>query len=155
MSILKRILKGQARPAVMRPVPMVPQAAKSEAVQTLELRIKGAMPMPAAERDRMMEAAPLPGARSLLMAAGRIRQAEDSRLAQLERELVMERLRTKELREQLMEMDARMTVLQEAGNSELVEDYERLDPQDVIPWVERVLLPAYGLLVAKLKGGAA
>jgi hypothetical protein len=156
MSILANILKGH-RPAVMRPVPMVPMTqhpARSQAIETLELRIKEALPMPAEERDRLMEAAPFPGARSLLMAAGRVRQAEESKVAQLERELVMERLRTKELREQLLELDARVTALQEAGHSDLVEDYEGLAPEDVIPWVERVLLPAYGLAVEKLKGGA-
>lgn len=73
----------------------------------------------------------------------------------LERQLMMEKMRTKELGAQLGDLDARLTVLREAGNSDLVEDYEGLDPEDVVPWVERVLLPAYGLAVAKLKGGAA
>lgn len=151
-SILKRILKGQARPAVMRPVPMVPMAqhpARAQTVETLELRVQQSIRRSPVVRE------PDEPYQSPLMSVGRIRQAEDSKVAQLERELVMERLRTKELREQVLEMDARITVLLEAGNSELVEDYEGLDPQDVIPWVERVLLPAYGLLVAKLKGGAA
>lgn len=69
----------------------------------------------------------------------------------LERQYKMEQLRTKDLREQLLELSAQLTVLQEAGNSDLVEDYEGLSPDEVIPWVERVLLPAYGLAVAKLK----
>ena len=89
-----------------------------------------------------------------LMAAGRVRQAEESKVAQLERELVMERLRTKELRAQLLEMDARVTALLEAGHSSLHEEYEGLDPDEVIPWVERVLMPMYGLALAKVKGGA-
>jgi hypothetical protein len=72
----------------------------------------------------------------------------------LERQLVMERLRVKELRAQMMDQSAELAVLQEAGNSDLVEDYEGLSAEDVIPWVERVLLPAYGLAVAKLRGVA-
>jgi hypothetical protein len=154
MSILDNILKAH-RPAVMRPVPMVPMAkhpARSQAIETLELRIKEALPMRPVVRQ---EDEPYTAPRSPLMAAGRVRQAEESKVAQLERELVMERLRTKELREQLLELDARLTVLLEAGHSHLVEDYEGLDPDDVIPWTERVLLPAYGLAVEKLKGGAA
>ena len=102
MSILANILRGTARPAVQRPVPMVP-AARPGAVQTLELRIKSALP-PRPSFDEVEPDAPFPGPRSLLMAAGRIRQADDSRMAQLERELVMERLRVKELREQLAEL---------------------------------------------------
>lgn len=140
---------------MMRPVPMVPMAkhpARSQAIETLELRIKEALPMRPVVRQ---EDEPSPAPRALLMAAGRVRQAEESKVAHLERELVMERLRTKELREQLLELDARVTALQEAGHSDLVEDYEGLAPEDVIPWVERVLLPAYGLAVEKLKGGAA
>lgn len=93
MSILTNILRGTARPAVQRPVPMVP-ANRGQAVETLELRIKSALP----PRPSFDEVEP---PRALLMPVGRIRQAEDSRLAQLERELVMERLRVKELREQL------------------------------------------------------
>jgi predicted RNase H-like nuclease (RuvC/YqgF family) len=42
------------------------------------------------------------------MAVGRVRQSEDSRIAQLERELVMERMRVKELRQQLAEMEGRL-----------------------------------------------
>ena len=94
MSILSNILRGTARPAVQRPVPLVPQANRSQAVETLELRIKSALP----PRPSFDEVEP---PRALLMPVGRIRQAEDSRLAQLERELVMERLRVRELREQL------------------------------------------------------
>ena len=94
MSILTNILRGTARPAVMRPVPLIPQANRSQAVETLELRIKSALP----PRPSFDEVEP---PRALLMPVGRIRQAEDSRLAQLERELVMERLRVRDLREQL------------------------------------------------------
>lgn len=111
MSVLKNILKGEAKPIVVRP----------EAVATFN---------------------------------GELLVVSRERLELLERQLVMERLRTKELREQLVEMDSRITVLQEAGDCDLVEDYERLAVDDVIPWVERVLLPAYGLLVARMKGGA-
>jgi hypothetical protein len=138
----------------MRPVPMVPMAkhpARSQAIETLELRIKEALPMRPVVRQ---EDEPYTAPRSPLMAAGRVRQAEESKVAQLERELVMERLRTKELREQLLELDARMTALLEAGHSSLDEEYEGLDPDEVIPWVERVLLPMYGLALAKVKGGA-
>jgi hypothetical protein len=154
MNILRNILKGTARPAVPRPVPMVPMSqhpARAQAVEVLELRLKEAMPF---RNQEVIEKGyePSPAPRALLMAAGRVRQAEDSKVAQLERELVMERLRTKELREQLLELSAQLTVLQEAGYSDLVEDYEGLSPDDVIPWVERVLLPAYGRAVAKLKG---
>jgi hypothetical protein len=119
-------------------------------VEVLELRLKEAMPF---RNQEVIEEGyePSPAPRALLMAAGRVRQAEDSKVAQLERELVMERLRTKELREQLLELSAQLTVLQEAGHSDLVEDYEGLSPDDVIPWVERVLLPAYGQAVAKLQ----
>ena len=93
MSILSNILKGTARPTVQRPVPLVP-ANRSQSVETLELRIKSALP----PRPSFDEVEP---PRALLMPVGRIRQAEDSRLAQLERELVMERMRVRELREQL------------------------------------------------------
>jgi hypothetical protein len=153
MNILRTILKGPASPAVPRPVPMVPMTqhpARSQAVEVLELRLKEAMPF---RNQEVIEEGyePSPAPRALLMAAGRVRQAEDSKVAQLERELVMERLRTKELREQLLELSAQLTVLQEAGHSDLVEDYEGLSPDDVIPWVERVLLPAYGQAVAKLQ----
>ena len=97
MSILKNILKGTARPAVMRPVPLVPAA---RAVETLELRIREALP-PRPAFDEVE-------ARPVLMAVGRVRQSEDSRVAQLERELVMERMRVKELREQLAAMEGRL-----------------------------------------------
>jgi len=93
VSILSNILRGTARPAVMRPVPMVP-AARSQAVQTLELRIRAALP----PRPSFDEPEP---PKVLLMPVGRTRQAEDRKVAQLERELVMERLRVRELREQL------------------------------------------------------
>ncbi len=107
MSILANILRGTARPAVMRPVPLIPQANRSQAVETLELRIREALP-PRPSFDEVEADAPFPGPRSLLMAAGRVRQSEDSRVAQLERELVMERLRTKELRERLAELEGRL-----------------------------------------------
>lgn len=94
MSILSNILKGTARPAVMRPVPLVP-VNRGQAVEVLELRIKSALP----PRPSFDEPEP---PRALLMPVGRIRQADDSRMAQLERELVMERLRVRELREQLV-----------------------------------------------------
>jgi len=104
VNILANILRGTARPAVMRPVPMVP---RSQSAQTLELRIREALP-PRPPFDEVEPDAPFPGPRSLLMAAGRVRQSEDSRVAQLERELVMERMRTKELREQLAELEGRL-----------------------------------------------
>lgn len=141
-SILKRILKGQARPAVMRPVPLVPQAARAEAVQTLELRIKGSVPMPTEERDRLMESAPFPGARSLLMAAGRVRQAEEGKVAQLERELVMERMRVRELRGVV---DAVRAVVREMG-----EQYESIAEDVVCVWLEETLFPD---LQAAVEGG--
>jgi hypothetical protein len=72
----------------------------------------------------------------------------------LERQLRMEEMRVKELRAQLMDLSAELAVLQEAGNSDLVEDYEGLAAEDVPDWVERVLLPAYGLMVRKQMGGA-
>jgi hypothetical protein len=93
MSILANILRGTARPAVMRPVPLVPRS------QTLELRIREALP-PRPAFDEVE-------ARPVLMAVGRVRQSEDSRVAQLERELVMERMRTKELRQQLASLEGR------------------------------------------------
>lgn len=94
MSILTNILRGTARPAVQRPVPLVPQANRSQTVETLELRIKSALP-PRPSFDEVKHS------RAILNPSRRIMQAEDSRLAQLERELVMERLRVRELREQL------------------------------------------------------
>ena len=97
MSILSNILRGTARPAVMRPVPLVP---RSLSVQTLELRIREALP-PRPAFDEVE-------ARPVLMAVGRVRQSEDSRVAQLERELVMERMRVKELREQLATLEGRL-----------------------------------------------
>lgn len=109
MSFLRNILLGTARPAAQRPVPMVPMAknpARTEAVEVLELRIKEAMPLrPAAV---MQEDAPSPAPRPLLMAASR---AAESKVAQLERELVMERLRVKELREQLDALRVRGSVM--------------------------------------------
>jgi hypothetical protein len=149
-SILKNILRGPARPAVQRPVPMAQNPARSQAVETLELRVREALPL----KPGPVEYETSPVQRVGLMAAGRVRQAEESKVAQLERELVMERLRTKELRAQLLEMDARVTALLEAGHSSLHEEYEGLDPDEVIPWVERVLMPMYGLALAKVKGGA-
>jgi hypothetical protein len=53
-----------------------------------------------------------------------------------------------------LERQAELAVLQEAGHSDLAEDYEGLSEEDVPAWVERVLLPAYGLAVAKLRGVA-
>jgi hypothetical protein len=97
MSILSNILRGTARPAVMRPVPLVP---RSQTVQTLELRIREALP-PRPAFDEVE-------ARPVLMAVGRVRQSEDSRVAQLERELYMERLRVKELRQQLAALEGRL-----------------------------------------------
>jgi hypothetical protein len=97
MSILANILRGTARPAAQRPVPLVP---RSQTVQTLELRIREALP-PRPAFDEVE-------ARPVLMAVGRVRQSEDSRVAQLERELVMERLRVKELRERLAELEGRL-----------------------------------------------
>ena len=121
---------------------MAPAVPPSEAVKTLQLRVeRPAPPLMALNPDGSVETVGLgPQTKRYL--------------ENLERQYKMEQLRTKELREQLLDMDARLTVLMEAGNSALVEDYEALSPEDVIPWVERVLLPAYGLAVAKLKGGA-
>jgi hypothetical protein len=143
MNILKSILSGTALPAVPRPVPMVPMAqhaARAQAVSTLQLRVVGAMQLPemALNPDGSVETVELgPQTRR--------------HIEHLERQYKMEQLRTKDLREQLLELDAKLTALQEAGYSDLVEDYEGLSPDEVIPWVERVLLPAYGLAVAKLK----
>jgi hypothetical protein len=129
MSILKNILKGE-------PVP------PSEAVKTLQLRVdRPAPPLMALNPDGTVEPVELgPQTRR--------------HIEHLERQYKMEQLRTKDLREQLLDLSAQLTVLQEAGHSDLVEDYEGLAPDDVIPWVERVLLPAYGHAVAMLKGGA-
>ena len=81
----------------MRPVPLVPAA---RVVETLELRIREALP----PRPAFDEVEP---PRPMLMPVGRVRQSEDSRVAQLERELYMERLRTKDLRAQLAELEGR------------------------------------------------
>lgn len=123
-SILKRILKGHARPAVMRPVPMVP---RSEAVKTLELRVQQSIRRSPVERE------PDEPYLSPLMSVGRIRQAEDSKVAQLERELVMERLRTKELREKLVAVTA---VLRD-----MEEQYESIGEDMVCVWVEETVFP--------------
>lgn len=122
---------------------MAPAVPPSEAVTTLQLRVeRPAPPLMALNPDGSVETVGLgPQTRR--------------HIEHLERQLMMEKMRTKELGEQLLDMDARLTVLMEAGNCDLVEDYEGLAPEDVIPWVERVLVPAYGLAVAKLKGGAA
>ena len=74
-SILKRILKGQARPAVMRPVPLVPQAARSEVVKTLELRVREALPPRPAFGDPDVGADATP--RGLLMSVDRVRHLGD------------------------------------------------------------------------------
>jgi len=124
-SILKTILKGEAMPP-----------ASTEAVRALRLRVD-ARPAP-----QQPSASGEPGPQTRLQ------------LEHLERQLAMERLRTKELRAQLMDQAAELAVLQEAGNSDLVEDYEGLAAEDVPAWVERVLLPAYGLMVRKQMGGA-
>lgn len=94
MSILTNILRGTARPAVMRPVPMVP-AARSQAVQTLELRIRAALPT----QPPLMEVSPDGAVRQIDLGPQTRRYID-----QLERELVMERLRVKELRQQLAEL---------------------------------------------------
>ena len=91
MSILTNILRGTARPAVMRPVPLAP-AARSQAVQTLELRIRAAIP----QQPTLMEVGP-DGAVHPVELGPQTRRYID----QLERQLVMERLRVRELREQL------------------------------------------------------
>ena len=93
MSILSNILKGTARPTVQRPVSLVP-ANRSQSVETLELRIKSALP----PRPSFDEVEP---PRAGLMPVGRMRQMADQEEAQLKRELVMERMRVRELREQL------------------------------------------------------
>jgi len=133
MSILKNILKGE-------PVP------PSEAVKTLQLRVeRPAPPTTALNPERSV----------FPVEPVELGPQTRRHIEHLERQYKMEQLRTRDLREQLLDMDARLTVLMEAGHSDLVEDYEGLAPEDVIPWVERVLLPAYGLAVEKLKGGAA
>jgi hypothetical protein len=124
-SILKTILKGEAMPP-----------PSTEAVRALQLRV---------------EARPAPQQPS---ASGELGPQTRHHIEHLERQLAMERLRTKELRAQLMDLSAELAVLQEAGRSDLVEDYEGLAVEDVPAWVERVLLPAYGLVVQKLRGGA-
>lgn len=134
-SILKRILKGQARPAVMRPVPMVPMAqhpARTQTVETLELRVRQALPPRPAFGDPDVGADATP--RSLLMSADRVRHMGDCRVAQLERELVMERLRVKELREQVESMRAELETLRamrQAGG------LARSEPEAAgVPWWE-------------------
>jgi hypothetical protein len=139
-SILKRILKGQARPAVMRPVPLVPQAARSEMVKTLELRVREALPPRPAFGDPDVGADATP--RGLLMSADRVRHMGDCKVAQLERELVMERMRVKELRERL---GAVKGVLRDMG-----ERYESIDVGLVCEWVEETVFPD---LKAAVEGG--
>jgi hypothetical protein len=100
MNFLRNILRGTARPAVPRPVPMVPASkhpARSQAVEVLELRVQQSI-----RRSPVVRVEDEPY-QSPLMPVGRMRQAEDSKVAQLERELVMERMRVKELRERLEE----------------------------------------------------
>ena len=100
MNFLKNILRGTARPAVTRPVPMVPAAkhpARSQAVEVLELRVQESI------RRRPVVRVDDEPYQSPLMPVGRMRQAEENEAAQLKRELVMERMRVKELREQLEE----------------------------------------------------
>lgn len=138
MSILKRILNGQARPAVMRPVPLVPQASKAEAVKTLELRVREALP----PRPVPVEYESSPVQRAGLMAVGRVRQAEDSKVAQLEREVVMERLRVKDLREKLVAVKA---VLRD-----MEQEYESMAVERVCEWVEETVFPD---LKAAVEGG--
>jgi hypothetical protein len=116
---------------ILKGAPAAPAVPPSEAVTTLRLRVE----RPASPMSDL-------GPQTRHYIEG------------LERQLVMERLRVKELREQQMDLCAQLAVLQEAGSSALVEDYEGLDAEEVLPWVERVLLPAYGLAVAKLKGVA-
>jgi hypothetical protein len=143
MSILKRILKGQARPAVMRPVPMVPMAqhpARFQAVEALELRVREALPPRPAFGDPDVGADATP--RGLLMSADRVRHMGDCKVAQLERELVMERLRTKELREQLVAVKA---VLRD-----MEQKYESMAVEDVCGWVEETVFPD---LKAAVEGG--
>jgi hypothetical protein len=139
-SILKRILKGQARPAVMRPVPLVPQAARSEVVKTLELRVREALPPRPAFGDPDVGADATP--RGLLMSVDRVRHMGDCKVAQLERELVMERLRTKESREQLVAVKA---VLRD-----MKQEYESMAVEDVCGWVEETVFPD---LKAAVEGG--
>jgi hypothetical protein len=124
-SILKTILKGEAMPP-----------PSTEAVRALQLRV---------------EARPAPQQPS---ASGELGPQTRHHIDHLERQLAMERLRVKELREKLLDQSAELAVLQEAGHSDLLEDYEGLAVEDVPAWVERVLLPAYGLVVQKLRGGA-
>ena len=103
MNFLKNFLRGPARPAEKRPVPMVPVAkhpARSQAVEVLELRVQQSIrrsPVVPVEYETS------PAQRAGLMPVGRMRQAEENEAAQLKRELVMERMRVKELREQLEE----------------------------------------------------
>ena len=100
MSILANILRGTARPTAQRPAPLVP-AARSQTVETLELRIRGALPPRPAFDEPDLRAG------GVTMAVGRVRQSEDSRVAQLERELYMERMRVKDLRQQLAALEGR------------------------------------------------
>jgi hypothetical protein len=143
MSILKRILKGQARPAVMRPVPLVPLAqhpARSQSVETLELRVREALPPRPAFGDPDVGADATP--RGLLMSADRVRHMGDCKVAQLERELVMERMRVKELREKLVAVKG---VLRDMG-----EQYESIGEDLVCVWVEETVFPD---LTAAVEGG--
>jgi hypothetical protein len=167
--ILSKILADHAK----RPVdPNPPWGYEpSEAVQILKLRLeKSQAPesttlAEAAKKLARTDSAYLELAKSFGFTAEdlQIRPAPEPErmgpqtrhhIEHLERQLAMEQMRTKELREQMMDLSAELAVLQEAGNSDLVEEYEGVAVEDLPEWVENVLLPAYGLVVRTLKGGA-
>jgi len=175
-SILKLFLKAPPLPPTAKEmgrevkptedamqVPPRPRIRQAEGPRTVESAIEAAVAKLAIKDSDVMALAKSFGVKEedLRKVYGPEFEAPDKMSPQtrhhiehLERQLAMEQMRTKELRAQLMDQAAELAVLQEAGNSDLAEDYEGLSAEDVMPWVERVLLPAYGLAVAKLRGVA-
>ncbi len=76
-------------------VPISKHPVRSEAVEVLELRVQESV-----RRSPVVRVEDEPY-QAPLMPVGRRRQAEENEAAQLKRELIMERMRVKELREQL------------------------------------------------------
>jgi hypothetical protein len=144
-------------------IPPRPRIREAEGPRTVEAAIEAAVAKLAIKDSDVMAIAKSFGVKEedLRRVYGPESEAADKmgpqtrrHIEHIERQLAMEQMRVKELRAQLLEMDARVTALLEAGHSSLHEEYEGLDPDEVIPWVERVLLPMYGLALAKVKGGA-
>lgn len=123
-------------------VPMAQHPARFQAVEALELRVREALPpRPSFVEPEVVAQEPFPG--SSLMAVDRVRHMGDCKVAQLERELVMERLRTKELRERLVAVKA---VLRD-----MEQEYESMAVEHVCVWVEETVFPD---LKAAVEGGA-